>query len=288
MTTYDLSLGPAEVFKGAQIRAHRDVSVRLLQETMAKLAAAGAMQSGLAARFGAHAAQLDEQRIQDAPTRLSEPSSERALSGRLRPSQPLDHDHQPTYTNLHEMGDLEKQAFVFGLARRGAAALARRGGKLGRVGSYLQKPFRSPVTATAGKGSASVGVRSPLGKAPVVTNKTIPKAGVLPEDEVAAAIAKKGGSPARVPGTRAKKAPTKAQGKTVKRQAPAGPTPEPRGGYLRKPVKGLVAAGLIGGGLLAAGKGGSRAVNELQQATARPMAANLTGQSQFGWGFNRR
>jgi hypothetical protein len=284
MTTY-LSLGPAEVFKGAQIRAHRDVSVRLLQETMAKLAAAGAQQSGLAARFGARTAQLAEQQVQDAPTRLSEPGSDRPLSGRLRPSQPLDHDHQPTYTNLHEMDEVEKQAFIFRLARRGAAALARRGGRAGRVGSFLQKPLRSPVTATAGKGSASVGVRSPLGKAPIVTNKTIPKPGVLPEDDVAAAIAKKGGGPGRAPGTRA---PKKSQGKAVKRKAPEGPTPEPRGGYLRKPIKGLAAAGLISGGLYAASKGGSRAVNELQQATARPMPANVSGHSQYGWGFNRR
>jgi hypothetical protein len=280
--TMPLPLELAEVFKGAQVRAHRDVSLRLLQQTMAKLAAAGA---GRAAISGRQQAQLDEEQAETAPVRFSEQGTGRPLSEPLRPSQPSSRDGLPTYTNLHEMDEVEKQAFIFGLARRGAAALARRGGRLGRIGSYLQRPIRSPLTAAAGKGSATVGVRSPLGQAPIVTNKPIPKpskANLMPEDDVAAAIAKKkGGGPGRSPGTRT----PPPKGKRVQRQAPEGPTPEPRGGYFRKPVKGLVAAGLIGGGLYAAGKGGSKAVDTLQQATAQPMRPNISGWRQYPYGF---
>lgn len=65
---------------------------------------------------------------------------------------------------------MDKEAFIRGLlslGRRGAARMAASGGRVGRVGRFLQREVRSPLQISrSGRGAVTARVRSPLGPTP--------------------------------------------------------------------------------------------------------------------------
>ena len=74
--------------------------------------------------------------------------------------------------------NLDKEAFIaplLSLGTRGAAALASKGGAMGRVGQFLQRKVRSPIQVARSGGGVAARVRSPL--APVPKPQAAPRGG---------------------------------------------------------------------------------------------------------------
>ncbi len=158
---------------------------------------------------------------------------------------------------------MDKEAFIgnlLGWGRRGAAALARKGGRLGRVGSFLQRPLQSPISiARSAPGSITARVRSPLGKAPIVTNKAIPKPS--------------GAGPYR---SAAKASKTR---KDLVKETMKGP------GLVKSTLRSVaLPAALAGGGYLAY-KAGKGLINMAERAAHNPPPYNYgLRQYQYGYG----
>jgi hypothetical protein len=283
-----------EVIKAAQAKAHRDTSVQIIEKTFAGLAkkAEGELGAALRSTVGSlvrpelgfeEAQRVADTQIEDygtSPSQEAEP---------VRPEKGLGNQWAPVSADkmslgLHEDGEklssvlsslfsgelrdldaLEKRAYLGRLLTLGrglAGHMAARGGRVGRVGRFLQRDIRSPIQAArTGPASASVGVRSPL--APSRTPPPIPadaaKAGPY------RAAAKPSAEPARrAPGRVKDKKP-----KTVKPQS-------------------LTGALLPGALMLGAGyglyKGVPAVADWATRAASSPMAYNL-GHQQYMYGY---
>jgi hypothetical protein len=164
---------------------------------------------------------------------------------------------------LEGMTELEKQAFlgrILAAGRRGAAALAARGGRTGRVGRFLQRDVRSPIqVARTSKGSASVSARSPL--APAKTPPPIPADAGPYRTAAKPSAAKK----------------TKAKSKSLG-------TPEAPVGQPKSLTRSLLPGALMLGAGYGLYKGIPAAVNWASHAASRPMAYNF-GHQQYLYGY---
>jgi len=268
-----VSLSIREVVKAAQAKAHRDTSVQILQGAISSLVKQAEGETGAALRstLASHDPELALEQAQDVADTQEEPGTTPGAPGSLVPPDkglgtswaPVEADRASI--GLHE--DQEKQAFIrhiLGAGRRGAAALAARGGKAGRVGRFLQRDVRSPVqVARTGKSSASVSARSPL--APAKTPPPIP------------ADAAKAG-PYRSPG---KVAPAKEKVVDMTRHAKTvGQAPVKPKSLTRTLLPGALMLG-AGYGLM---KGVPAAINWADRAGSSPMAYNF-GHQQYQYGF---
>ncbi len=263
-----------EVVKAAQAKAHREASVQVLQQAIAGLVkrasgeTSGALRSTLASFASPELAQQEAQEVADtqetpgttpgAPGQLAPPA--KGLGGQWAPGAA-----DATSMGLHE--DQEKRAYlgrILAAGRRGAAALASKGGTTGRVGRFLQRDVRSPVQFGASKRRVSAGVRSPL--APSKTPPPIPK-DVGPYKTLAKPSTKPSATQERVVEVR----PTK-------------------GSLKRPPVKpkSLTRSLLPGALMLGAGyglyKGVPAAMNWASRAASSPMAYNF-GHQQYQYGY---
>jgi hypothetical protein len=277
-------LDEREVIKAAVAKAHRDSSVRAVTSTMRKLAAgeeAAVMEGSLAEQYGPDVAlqELREQSDRTVGSVLPPEGEDGALKRPVAPDKGLGREDVPAglqraYEGLHE--EQEKEAFLrplLALGRRGAAALARRGGRLGRVGSFLQRPIQSPLqVAGAGPGAVVGRVRSPLGQAPIVTSSPIPRPG-------AAAGRTKG--PFREPGE------VKSWTRPAKRRTKGQPSQEPptRGVKPKGLIRSLLPGALLAGGAYAAYKGVPAALRGITAASHHPMAYNF-GYKQYQYGYS--
>lgn len=268
-------LSVQEVIKAAQAKAHRDASVQRLREAVSSLVkqAEGELGASLRSTLGSrHGPELAAQAAEEVSDTEIHHGTSPGAPGHLVPADKglgthwAPNEADRASIGLHE--DQEKQAFVRQLlatGRRGAASLAARGGRAGRVGRFLQRDVRNPIqVARTGKSSASVGVRSPM--APSKTPPPIP------------ADAAKGG-PYRSPG---KVAPPREKVVDMTRHAKAvgGPGFKPRG-----LTSTLAGPALAIGGLAGLYYGVPKAVNWATRAGASPMAYNF-GHQQYMYGFS--
>lgn len=167
----------------------------------------------------------------------------------------------------------EKEAFIRPLlaaGRRGAAALAARGGRTGRVGKFLQRDVRSPVqVARSGRTGATVTARSPLAPAKAASPPPVPK---------------DAGGPYRTPGkvTTPVAAPAeKVQDMTRHAKLVKD---KPKGVKPKSLTRSLLPGALMIGGAYGLYKGVPAATNFMQQASRAPMAYNF-GQQQYQYGY---
>jgi hypothetical protein len=270
-----------EVVKAAVAKAHRDTSVFHLSRAMRKLAegeAAAAMEGSLAEQYGPDTAlqELQEQSGRSVPSVLPPEGEDGALKRHVMPVQALGREGVPqglqrAYENLHE--EKEKEAFIrplLALGRRGAAALARAPGRMGRVGSFLQRPIQSPLQlARSGPGALTARVRSPLGKAPIVTSGPVPRPAGAPGGP---------GGPFRAPAK-----PPAGRGPTRRSKG----TTKPTGGPKTKPkglIRTLLPGALLAGGAYAAYKGVPAALRAVTEAQRYPMPYSF-GYKQYQYGY---
>jgi len=183
---------------------------------------------------------------------------------------------------LERSQGLDKEAFVRRLlaAGRGAASrLAAKGGRTGRVGRFLQRPVRSPVSVgKSGPGAATARVRSPLGAGPKApAGKPAPS-----------------GAPYRAPAAgapvpKATKDATRGKSQVAARRAQQQTAQEAeitkRVGKRKGLVQTLLPGALLGGVGYGLYKGVPAAVNFASTASNRPMAPGL-GYQSYGWGFD--
>lgn len=183
-----------------------------------------------------------------------------------------------TVTGLARKGvkgpEKEKKAFLRPLlaaGRRGAAALASKGGRTGRVGKFLQRDVRSPVqVARTGPTSAAVSARSPLAPTRAATPPRIPK---------------DAGGPYRAPGKVAPPPVSKAQdipdmtrhAKPIKSKGKKEVKP-------RSLTRALLPGALMAGTAYGLYKGIPAAANFASQASNAPMAYNF-GHQQYQYGY---
>lgn len=144
--------------------------------------------------------------------------------------------------------------------RRGAAALARKEGRIGQVGSLLQRPLQSPLQAVrTGPAGVHLGLQSPLGKAP----------------QAVTALSQ---GPYRSAGSRvAGKLPETAQ-------AAAKFPPKREAGLVRDMLKGVAVPALLAGGGYAAYKGAKGAVGLAREAVENPYPYSR-GLQQYQYGY---
>jgi hypothetical protein len=251
---YPLTL--QEVVKAAQAKAHRDTSVQSLRRAMTKLARQSMTQEN-------PREVLD---VPGPPEGAVPPARGRGLSWSPEAAEEA--------VLALQKDTMEKEAFLLSAGRRLAASLAARGGRMGRVGRFLQRDVRSPVQiARSGRGSVNVSVRNPVPK---------PKPPPVPKDT---------GGPYRAPGTVASPPATPPMTPQqvpdrflpdMTRHAKLEGASKPKGKSLTRAL--LPGAALIGTGALLY-KGLPAAANFAQQASNAPMAYNM-GHQQFMYGYS--
>lgn len=144
--------------------------------------------------------------------------------------------------------------------RRGAAALARKKGRLGQVGSVLQSPIQSPLQAVrTGPLGVHLGLQSPLGKAPQAVS-------ALSQGPYRSAGAQVAGKVSKAT-ERAAKFPAKKET-----------------GLVRDMLKGVAVPALLAGGGYAAYKGAKGAVGLAREAVENPYPYSR-GLQQYQYGY---
>lgn len=278
----------SETIKAAQLQAHRDVArvaVCDAARAMSKLAAgelAGELQSTTASASLRSALRAAQEVASDRP-HPSALSSESKAEGKLMPA--AGRGYEPPVAVPEALGgleaELEKDAFLgrlLALGRRGASALAQKGGVLGRVGRTLERPVRNPLKVQRFPGGgAAVDLRSPLGRAPIRTSAP-----------VATPVAM-GGGPYRAPGRvlgPAEQAVQDVANQAVKQQASSQAAKQVGGAV--KPaglIRTVLPGALLGGSVLGLGYATKKGIDFATSAAENPMAYNL-GNKQFQYGYD--
>ena len=247
-----------EVVKVGQAKAHREASVQILQRAVAGLAkrasgeVSGALRSTLASFAGPELAREQAQEV--AGTQETSGTAPGASGQLASPARGLGTSWAPGAADVVSIGlheDQEKQAFlrhVLGAGRRGASALAARGGRTGRVGRFLQRDVRHPLTS-------------------VKASPSVPRSG----------------GPYRTPGKVAPAAQTPSPTQQVKPRAAKPGAPVKPKSLTRSLLPGAL---MIGAGYGAI-KGVPAAINWASRAANSPMAYNF-GHQQYQYGYTPR
>jgi hypothetical protein len=176
-----------DMVKLARANAHLDSSKSIVERTARNLAKQSSALDGVKGTLATYnleaaAAQGDEAERHEQSGGIVSPGD----MGKLVPPQKgLGRGWEPVsvqaaHLNMHENG-MEKEAYlgmlqagirgamgvgrgVLGAGRAGAAALARTGGRPGKVGRFLQQDIRSPIQKVT---PGTFKVRSPLGGTPI-------------------------------------------------------------------------------------------------------------------------
>ena len=279
-----------EVVKAAQAKAHRDISLQLLRQTMSTMVKQAEGETGAALRstladVSPALAYEDAQEVAntevedfgtspptDVPsvppakglgTSWAPVRADQASTGLHEDQEKLSSVLQVLFgSRMSGMDELEKQAYLRRIlaAGRGAAErMAAKGGVRGRIGRLLKREVRSPIQVSrAGSGGVNVRARSPLAPASAPTRPAA------------------GGAPYRSPGRQPPPIPADAVPDMTRH---AKTVTKPKG-----LVRSLLPAALMLGAGYGAYKGIPAAVNWASQASSAPMAYNF-GQQQYQYGY---